>query len=55
MHKNFMKINYKKCGVFKLHSNDQIEIEPTLVGKLIERFPKVNSYKYLGLEINQKL
>ena len=52
MKNNLMEINYKKCGIFKLHSNDRETIPAKIVGKIFNRFPKVNSYKYLGLQLN---
>ena len=47
-----MIINYDKCGVMDLHGNKDADlINHPKTGK----FPLVQSYKYLGVELNQKL
>ena len=52
MKNNLMEINYKKCGIFKLNSNYRETIPAKMVEKVFNRFLKVNSYKYLGLQLN---
>ena len=44
-----MTINYKKCGVMELHGNKYQE-ENTVPN--FGSFPTVQTYKYLGMEIN---
>ena len=52
---NKVEINYKKCGIMELKSN-QVEEQPAKDSdQLWERFPKVNNYKYLGITLNQSL
>jgi hypothetical protein len=48
-------INYKKCGVMELKRNRNEEQEGDLEGELWGKFPKVNSYKYLGINISQNM
>ena len=43
-----MIINYKKCGIMELHGNKDSVEEIEWQGK----FPQVQKYKYLGVEIN---
>ena len=50
-----MTLNYKKCGVMQLHGNKHRVSEPTDSMKLVDLFPKVDNYKYLGIELNQRL
>ena len=49
MSRNLMTINYKKCGVMELHGNKYQE-EKTVPN--FGSFPTVQTYKYLGMEIN---
>lgn len=48
MKNNSMTINFKKCGMFKLHKNNGDEMKVEINKQLIEKFPNVSNYKYLG-------
>ena len=52
---NLVVINYKKCGIMEIKRNKQEEISSQETGELWNKFPKVNNYKYLGLNLNQSL
>ena len=52
---NLVVVNYKKCGIMEIKRNKQEEISSQETGELWNKFPKVNNYKYLGLNLNQSL
>jgi len=48
-----LHLNPKKSGILEFIARHMRPVLP--INKLIEEIPVVNSYKYLGLRINQKL
>ena len=55
MNNNEMTLNYKKCGVMQLHGNKHRISEFTDSRKLVDLFPKIDYYKFLGIKLNQNV